>query len=169
MKKQEAIEQYFKHHPKAMMTVERLCKYDPNETLSEFASKIKMGLTGARVFLNSNGIHRDRTKGYQAWSTRVKEKYTSKWDNNKTLLDNAKELGVSVQNARIICGRYGLRYVHHTHTNERIRSKMVRILQFKKKGLKDSEISRIFNCSREYIRQLLLNAKVYGIKENEIR
>lgn len=165
MDRDEAIEKLLQHSNVAKRTVDRLCMYDPSMSLAEYSAKLKVGLTNASNFLHSYGIIRSRKDGYRMFSDRTRKKYGDLWDTGKTIKENAKAIKRSPGYASVIAKRYGFSYAHHTKTQRRVEQRINRVMSLLNKGLTQSEVARVFNVSREYIRQLKNNAKSLGIRK----
>jgi hypothetical protein len=155
MNRKEAVKIYLEHNNLANKTIDRIQKFDGRQSSTKFAEACGVGLGYAYGLARSYNLKftgRAKSNRETILETQREEK-ASKWDKEKTVLENAQALGIHYATALGICKKYKLQS-RLKYTSLATLKKMERIKEFRKKGLSDSEISRVLAVSREYIRQL---------------
>ena len=158
MIKEEAVELVLAKRFNFSKDVEKLMKYEPGDTATSLSIKIKSTIARARGFLMFYKLYEKDILKERAIKL-IKERYQDKvkdWDEEITIHENAKRLGIAHHTARKLAEIFGLKYskIWKRSTKRVLREN--RIIEFKRMGIKDAEIGRFFNVSREYVRQIII-------------
>ena len=169
MTRPQAIQTYLKHNAKAREMIRRLMLYNPTKSLEDNADKMKISSAVIVYVLTErfNLPRRSRSESFKhRHNIRYKEIYASRkalWNPKLTITGNAKVIGISTQTAKLLSDKFCLNYVHHSKTSPSIATRLQRIMELHKKGIKDSEIARFMGVTRERARQLVNRAKANGL------
>lgn len=163
----EAVKKYFAANKKAGQTLQRIMDFQCDKSITENSSIMKLSIGMTSQFARKFDIpHRDdHSAGCRGMYQREeKEEMCQRlWDPSLTIKGNSRKLNIKENTARLYAREFQLDYSHHTVATPEKMERLNRIMTLKKKGLKDAEIARFFNYSRERIRQLVHDAKINGV------
>lgn len=140
----------------------KLMMWDEDKTLLDNAEFCFDGNENtARQFAFRNKLKFARiSHGRQQW---FKKYNVSDWDKNKTIPQNAKATGMSINYASSFARRNGLSYlkvtkknkrVYKPHSFNRVSSLQERIQLLRKSGMTFKSIGLVFNISKQRVHQL---------------
>lgn len=160
MNRKEAIERILRHNPKLNEYIKRLMAYEKGMSSNEYCNKVKLPISNAIVFLRLHGITLDRINSLTKTNFKKRKLLSQKWDKNLTISANAIKLGIGTVTASLLSREFSLPYVHHKKLNGFGIKRIKRMMKFKEKGLRDSEIARLIGISRERVRQILIQSSI---------
>ena len=158
MTREEAIKLVLERRGNFAKEVEKLEKYEKGDTATSFSIKIKSTISRARGFLMFYRLYEKDILKEKAIKL-IKERYQDKvteWDKEITVHENAKRLGIAHHTAIKVAEIFGLKYSKTWKRSAKRILREKRIIEFKQMGVKDAEIGRFFNVSREYVRQIII-------------
>lgn len=158
MTREEAVKLALERRGNFAKEIEKLEKYEKGDTATSFSVKIKSTISRARSFLMSYRLYEKDVIKEKAIKL-IKERYksaVSKWDSEVTVHENAKRLGIAHHTALRMAEIFGLKYSKAWKRSAKRILRENRIIEFKRMGVKDAEIGRFFNVSREYVRQIII-------------
>ena len=135
-----------------------LSKWNKCLTVKENSSRINMSIGNSRMFARRYGLRFSRLV-IRNPKTYIQTRYDlSKWNSYLSLKENANLLGMSKNYANHFSRKHNLNYYKSNKGRKlnvvKMNEQINKIKYLRKKKFSDTQISRIFNVSRQRISQL---------------
>jgi len=156
MKKSEAVKLYLKNSRQAKYSIAKIMKFEEGMSCSQYSNLIG-NTTNANTYMFADKYGLKFTKAIKHRTNTRREntrmRITQKWDEKKTLGENAIAIGISYSKATVYRNRFNLDCKWKKRGKATI-DRLTRVRRLLDSSLTETEISRVLGLSRERIRQI---------------